>query len=222
MKICMTGLDDVQAPIELREQLSFTKSAAAELDRRMVELGCRGAVVLSTCNRTEVYLSLDEGQDLDPRALLCQAAGISSGVFDHAFITRWGVDCARHLMEVACGLRSQILGEDQILTQVKAAVALAREAGSADGVLETLFRTAAACGKSAKAGGRLSGVPTSAAHRAVEVLRERLGTLEGRSALVIGNGEMGRLAAALLRAAGYASPCGLTATGRRWCLPDAL
>ena len=58
MKICMTGLDDVQAPIELREQLSFTKSAAAELDRRMVELGCRGAVVLSTCNRTEVYLSL--------------------------------------------------------------------------------------------------------------------------------------------------------------------
>ena len=202
MKICMTGLDDVQAPIELREQLSFTKSAAAELDRRMVELGCRGAVVLSTCNRTEVYLSLDEGQDLDPRVLLCQAAGISSGAFDHAFIIRWGVDCARHLMEVACGLRSQILGEDQILTQVKAAVALAREAGSADGVLETLFRTAAACGKSAKAGGRLSGVPTSAAHRAVEVLRERLGTLEGRSALVIGNGEMGRLAAELLREAG--------------------
>ena len=117
MKICMTGLDDVQAPIELREQLSFTKSAAAELDRRMVELGCRGAVVLSTCNRTEVYLSLCEGQDLDPRVLLCQAAGISSGAFDHAFITRWGVDCARHLMEVACGLRSQILGVDQILTQ---------------------------------------------------------------------------------------------------------
>lgn len=89
MKICMTGLDDVQAPIELREQLSFTKSAAAELDRRMVELGCRGAVVLSTCNRTEVYLSLGEGQDLDPRVLLCQAAGISSGAFDHAFTTRW-------------------------------------------------------------------------------------------------------------------------------------
>ena len=202
MKICMTGLDDVQAPIELREQLSFTKSAAAELDRRMVELGCRGAVVLSTCNRTEVYLSLDGGQDLDPQALLCQAAGISSRTFADAFVTRWGIDCARHLMEVACGLRSQILGEDQILTQVKSAVALAREAGSADGVLETLFRTAAACGKSAKAGGRLSGVPTSAAHRAVEVLRERLGTLEGKSALVIGNGEMGRLAAALLREAG--------------------
>lgn len=87
----------------------------------MVELGCRGAVVLSTCNRTEVYLSLGEGQDLDPRVLLCQAAGISSGAFDHAFITRWGVDCARHLMEVACGLRSQILGEDQILTQVQSA-----------------------------------------------------------------------------------------------------
>ena len=146
----------------------------------MVELGCRGAVVLSTCNRTEVYLSLGEGQDLDPRVLLCQAAGISSGAFDHAFITRWGVDCARHLMEVACGLRSQILGEDQILTQVKAAVALAREAGSADGVLETLFRTAAACGKSAKAGGRLSGVPTSAAHRAVEVFAGAAGNTGGK------------------------------------------
>lgn len=190
----------------------------------MVELGCRGAVVLSTCNRTEVYLSLDEGQDLDPRALLCQAAGISSGTFGHAFITRWGVDCARHLMEVACGLRSQILGEDQILTQVKAAVALAREAGSADGVLETLFRTAAACGNSAKAGGRLSGVPTSAAHRAVEVLRERWehwregppwSSATGRWAVWLRHC-CGR------RAAGYASPCGLTATGRRWCLPDAL
>ena len=77
-----------------------------------------------------------------------QAAGERYVDFAQVFVHRRGRDAARHLMEVACGLRSQILGEDQILSQVKTAITLAREAGSADGVLETLFRTAAACGKS--------------------------------------------------------------------------
>ena len=87
-----------------------------------------------------------------------------------------------------------------------------RQAGSADGVLETLFRTAAACGKTARSGGRISGVPTSVAHRAVEVLREQMGELAGKSALVIGNGEMGRLSASLLREAG----CQVTVTLRSY------
>ena len=212
MNIRMTGLDYALAPIALREKLSFTRNAVIEMDRRLAALGCTGAVLLSTCNRTELYLSLAEGSALHPGELLCAAAGVPYSDFSSAFVSRSGSDCARHLMEVACGLRSQILGEDQILTQVKTALTLAREAGTADGVLETLFRTAASCGKAAKAAGRLTSVPTSAAHQAVGMLESRLKHLSGRRALVIGNGEMGRLSASLLRAAG----CQVTVTLRSY------
>ena len=213
MRLTMSGLDYSVASIALREQLSFTKNGVLDMDRLIAqEPGVLGAVLLSTCNRTELYLSYAGGPAPDPGELLCRAAGADYQDFAHAFVTRRGDDCVRHLMEVACGLRSQILGEDQILTQVKTAVALAREAGTADGVLETLFRTAASCGKAAKTGGRLTGLPTSAAHQAVAALKERLGDLDGKRALVIGNGEMGRLAASLLRDTG----CTVTVTLRSY------
>lgn len=212
MALCMSGLDYAKAPVALREQLSFTKNAVAGLDRTLAGLpGVAGAVVLSTCNRTEVYLSC-EGDDPDPGDLLCRAAGADYAAFAPALVTRRGEDCVRHLMEVSCALRSQILGEDQILTQVKAALALAREAGTADATLETLFRTAAACGKAGKGAGRLAAVPASAAHQAVAALGRALGPLAGRRVLVIGNGEMGRLAASLLREAG----CAVTVTLRSY------
>ena len=213
MNICMSGLDYSLAPIALREQLSFTKNAVMDMDQAICAAdGVRGAVLLSTCNRTELYLSLDDGVQADPGELLCRAAGLPYEPFASAFLTRRGEACARHLMAVACGLESQILGEDQILTQVKTAALLARQAGCGEAALETLFRLAAACGKSAKSGGRLTGVATSAAHRAVEAARERLGDLAGKRALVIGNGEMGRLAASLLVEAG----CDTTVTLRSY------
>lgn len=213
MHLCMAGLDYSVASIALREQLSFTKNGVLDMDRVIAqEPGLLGVALLSTCNRTELYLSSGDGPAPDPGELLCRAAGVSYEEFDGAFVRRQDSECVRHLMEVSCGLRSQILGEDQILTQVKTAVALAREAGTSDSVLETLFRTAAACGKAAKTGGRLTNLPTSAAHRAVAALRDRLGDLDGRRAMVIGNGEMGRLTASLLRDAG----CAVTVTLRSY------
>ena len=201
MSLCMSGLDYRKADICLRERLSFSKSAVTELDGAIAALpGVRGAVLLSTCNRTELYLDCEE--TLNPGALLCQAAGVGFADFAEAFLTRRGEDCLQHLLEVACGLQSQILGEDQILTQVKTAAALAREAGSATAELETLFRTASACGKAAKSQVRLTKLPTSAAHQAVHLVEEHLGSLSGKRALVIGNGEMGKLSASLLRSAG--------------------
>ncbi len=213
MHLCMSGLDYSVASIALREQLSFTKNGVLDMDCIIAaNPQLLGVVLLSTCNRTELYLSCADGPDLDPGELLCRAAGADYRDFANAFVTRRDTECVRHLMEVACGLRSQILGEDQILTQVKTAVTLAREAGTSDSVLETLFRTAAACGKAAKTGGRLTGLPTSAAHQAVAALEERMGSLAGKRAMVIGNGEMGRLAASLLRDAG----CAVTVTLRSY------
>ncbi|WP_300985275.1 NAD(P)-dependent oxidoreductase [Flavonifractor sp. An112] len=213
MKLIMTGLDWHKAPIDLREQLSFTRNQVLELDRRLSRReGVEGCVLLSTCNRTELYLSCGEGPLPDPGRLLCAEAGVEYGPFEAAFVTRTGEEAARHLMEVAGGLRSQIWGEDQIVTQVKGAVQAAREVGTADGVLETLFRNAAAAGKEIKTRVRFIGVPRSAARSAVDKLSAHLGSLKGRKALVIGNGEMGRLAASLLHQAG----CAVTVTLRSY------
>ena len=209
----MAGLDWHRALIDLRESLSFTRSQVVELNRRLWrDPGVEGCVLLSTCNRTELYLSCGDGAGPDAAALLCAAAGVAYAPLAGSFTAFQGREAARHLMEVAGGLRSQIWGEDQIVTQVKGAIQTAREAGTADSVLETLFRNAAAAGKEMKSRVRLTGVPRSAAQSGVEKLAEALGGLAGRRGLVIGNGEMGRLAAQLLRAAG----CAVTITLRSY------
>lgn len=201
MNVVMSGLDYNKATIELREQLSFTRSAVLEAVREIADIdGVFGAVLLSTCNRTEIYISCED--DMSPDGLLCSVADVDYEHFADAFVTRRGEDCIRHLMELACGLRSQILGEDQILTQVKTAAAIAREVHSIDPTLETLFRNATSCGKALKNELRLTSLPSSAAHCAVDTLEKYFTELSGKRALVIGNGEMGRLAATLLHEAG--------------------
>ena len=219
MGIIMSGLDYQKAPIALREQLSFTKTQAGALTGRLAQgEGILGCVLLSTCNRTELYLSCPPEGRAAPDRLLCRAVGLDPGPFAGAFVTRRGEEAVRHLMEVAGGLQSQIWGEDQILSQVKGAIAIAREQGAADPVLETLFRTAVSAGKEIKTKVRLTGVAVSAAARAVEVLQRDLGDLRGRRALVIGNGEMGRLSAALLREAG----CAVTPYGERYASMEGM
>ena len=201
MNIIMSGLEHSLAPISLRERLSFTKQQTAEMVQKIRSfphiLGC---VLISTCNRTELYLSCSQEQN--PGELLCQAAGAEYTPYRDVFVTRSGKKAVKHLMEVASGLRSRIFGEDQIISQVKDAVAIARQAGTADSVLETLFRSAVSAGKEVRTKVRLTSVPTSAASMAVALLQEKLGELKGKKALVIGNGEMGRLSASLLERAG--------------------
>ncbi|MGN8896141.1 NAD(P)-dependent oxidoreductase [Flavonifractor sp. HCP28S3_F3] len=213
MNLIMAGLDWYHAPIDLREALSFTRGQVVELNRRLwKDPRIEGCALLSTCNRTELYLSCGDGVDVDPGELLCEAAGVDHARFAQVFTICKGRQAARRLMEVAGGLRSQIWGEDQIVTQVKGAIQTAREAGTADSVLETLFRNAAAAGKEIKSKVRFVGVPRSAAQSGVEKLAAHLDGLAGKKALVIGNGEMGRLAADLLHAAG----CAVTVTLRSY------
>lgn len=205
MKLIMAGLDYEHADITRREALSFVAGRVSEIDRKIRAVqGISGAVLLSTCNRTELYLSVQDAAAPDPARLLCGAAGVPYEPFRDAFVLRAQDDAVRHLFAVACGLRSQILGEDQIVSQVTAAAALARDAGATDAVLETLFRGAVTAAKEVKTKLRLTAVPLSAASRGVEYAARALGTLAGARCLVIGNGEMGRLAAGLLAAQGAA------------------
>lgn len=198
MKLCMAGID-ASAPFEEREKLSLVRGQVqAMLPRIAEQTGC-AAVLLATCSRTELYLHAEGERALpDPAEALCRAPGVAAS----AFVTRReGADAVRHLMHVAAGMQSQIFGDDQIVSQVKDAVALAREAKTTDAVLDTLFRRAVTAGKRVRTETRLTGVPASAAEVGVRRAERFFGSLAGRRAVVIGNGEMGRLAArALVRA----------------------
>ena len=195
MKLCMAGID-ASAPFEEREKLSLVRGQVqAMLPRIAEQTGC-AAVLLATCSRTELYLHAEGERALpDPAEALCRAAGVAAS----AFVTRReGADAVRHLMHVAAGMQSQIFGDDQIVSQVKDAAVLAREAKTTDAVLDTLFRRAVTAGKRVRTETRLTGVPASAAEVGVRRAERFFGSLAGRRAVVIGNGEMVRLAARAL------------------------
>lgn len=201
MSLVMSGLDCHRAGVRLRETLAFSKDGVKEMLLWLKDQpGVAGCVLLSTCNRTEVYLSGDF--ESAPWRLLCRGAKADEQALEPYFTTRMGEDAAKHLMEVACGLHSQILGEDQIITQVRIAMELAQEMGTLDPGLSSLFRRAVTAGKRAKTEVHLErGVP-SLGIRCREVLEKELGSLEGKKVVVIGNGQMGRLAAEILYDAG--------------------
>ena len=201
MIVLLSSLEHHRAPIDLREALSFTATHVQRLNARIAGLpNLHGCVILSTCNRTEIYLCCDH--PCHPGQVLCHAAGVEFAPFSAAFVTCQGEEAVEHLMQVAAGLRSRVWGEDQILTQVKRAITLSREAGAAHPMLETLFRCAISAGKEVRSSVRLTTLPTSAASQGVALLTQHLGNLEGKRALVIGNGEMGKLSAQLLHEAG--------------------
>ena len=200
MTLMMSGLDCHRTPLDQRQRLAFSQSLTEEfLHWLRAQPGVEGCVLLSTCNRTELYLS---GSAETPWRLLCRGAGVPEAEMEAYFTTRCGMDAARHLMEVSCGLHSQILGEDQIITQVRRAMELAQEAKTADPMLSALFRGAVTAGKRARTEVSVSRGSPSMGSRCRDLLIRALGSLEEKKILVIGNGQMGRLAAQLLREAG--------------------
>lgn len=211
MKLCMAGIDHVSAALEQREKLALVRGQVQAVLPRIAErTGC-AAVLLATCSRTELYLHA-EGERVLPDAaeVLCEAAGAPE--CRPFLVQRAGGEAVRHLMQVSAGMQSQIFGDDQIVSQVKDAAALARELKTADAVLDTLFRRAVTAGKRVRTETRLTGVPASAAQAGVRRAERFFGTLAGKRAVVIGNGEMGRLAARALVEAG----CAVTVTLRTY------
>lgn len=187
MKLAVAGLDQRESALAERERFAFTASAAAEFMRGMKERGVE-AVLFSTCNRTELCVFSDE----DPRALLREARG------EAAFFYFEEAEAARHIFEVAAGLLSQIPVEDQILGQMKNALAASREAASCGPTLARLFQGAVTAGKEIRAAVKKMPRESSVAERAVRRVRGRLGGLCGRRALVVGSGEIGMLCASML------------------------
>lgn len=212
MNICMAGIDFHSASLAEREPVSFVAGQVEHLLPNIRETeGVLGCVLIATCNRTELYLHT-ENREINPLALLTSAAGVSFAAYQKIASVRHEDAAIQHLFEVAAGMQSQIFGDDQIVSQVRDAIAMARKLHCADSVLDTLFRCAVTGSKRVKTETKLVGVPASAAHRGVARAQEILGTLHRKRAVVIGNGEMGRLAATLL----YEAGCEVTITLRSY------
>ncbi len=204
MSIFMIGIDHNKASVDVRALFSFTKKAAGEAMLAFKELdGIHGCVILSTCNRMEVWVSAQKDWDADRLyGQLCALRQVSGGPYRGYFVSRKEREAVEHLFYLTSGLKSQILGEDQILTQVKDALSLAREAFSTDGVLEVLFRMAVTAGKRIMTEVAFHRADPSVIHQAIRTLQQKGFEVQGRRCMVIGNGEMGKMAAQTLTEAG--------------------
>ena len=176
------------APLEVRERLYLGDRHAVELAREL------GGVVLSTCNRTEVYLAGGEPEGAGKG--LERASGMD---LDGVLATWEGDEAVDHLFRVAAGLDSLVPGEAQILGQVRLAYEQALTAGATGPVLNRLFEDALHAGKRVRTEARLAEMPESVAESAVDLAAKALRSLERKRALVFGAGRMSELAARDLR-----------------------
>jgi glutamyl-tRNA reductase len=203
--VVVIGLNHRTVPIELLERFAVSADA---LGKALHDLCGRSsvseAVVLSTCNRTEVYAMVERFHPAvaDIRDFLCDLAHVApEEIADHIY-SEHDTEAVRHLFAVSAGLESAVLGESEILGQVRNAWERAVTEGAARSALNLLFRHALEAGKRARTETAIGRSTASVSHSAVAMARDRLHTLEGRTVLVIGAGEVGEGIVVALAAAG--------------------
>ena len=202
MNISMIGIDHNHAPIDVRAEFSFTRKNAGEAMERMKAMeGIEGCVILSTCNRLEVWATVED-PEVPLYDYLCDVKGVEQGLSRECFVQRRDKEAVEHLFYLTSGLKSQILGEDQILTQVKDALTLSREHFGTDSVMEVLFRMAVTAGKKIKTEVPFAHGNSSVIHKALSELEKEGYSVRDKVCMVIGNGEMGKVTAQTLMEAG--------------------
>ena len=195
MILWMTGIDYEKADLAAREVFSFQKhSAQLAMEQLKDTYGFSGVILLSTCNRTELYVSTDEIEG-DLFQMLCELKGVSCKEYEEYRVERRGQEAVKHLFSLACGLKSKVFGEDQIISQIRLALVQAREVQTTDSYLEKVFQMAVSTAKKVKTEVHITAVKTSVVEEMLKALKENGKELTGKKALVIGNGEIGRLVA---------------------------
>jgi glutamyl-tRNA reductase len=183
------------APVEVRERVAFPPCAGRRFLRRLGEEGvAEEAVLLSTCNRTEVY-AVVEDEDARCRILdlLAEDRGVERASLEEDTYWLTDADAVSHLYRVASSLDSMVVGEGQILGQVRDAYRVATEEQRTGVVLNRLFHTSLRVGKQVRAETGIGDSSISVPHVAVKLAEGVFGTLEGRTALVLGAGDMSEL-----------------------------
>jgi glutamyl-tRNA reductase len=196
MKLLTIGLNHKTAPIEVRERLAFGPDiiAGALRDLRGRQ-GVTEAVVVSTCNRTELYCAVEDGGEETVRHWLGGFHGVEQERVDPFLYAHAGRDSVVHLLRVSCGLDSMVLGEPQILGQVKSAFQTATDCAATGKLLGRLFQHAFSVAKTVRTDTAIGSSPVSVAFAAVSLARQIFSDLTKQTALLIGAGETIELAA---------------------------
>lgn len=193
MSIGVIGINHNLAPINIREKVSFTDTQRIEAIDYFLDIGIEEIVILSTCSRSEIYI---QSEEIDKKVKLVEefyekffnVQGIKRYLF-----SKKDIDAIDHLFKVTSGLDSIVLGEDQILGQVKDAHDFSMKLGSSKKIFNKLFREAITTAKEIKNTTNISHQPLSISYIAVKFLKNKIGSLEGKKALVIGVGKMSKL-----------------------------
>ncbi len=203
MRLELIGLNHRVAPLEVRERAAMSPEQIDGALRGVVGAhDIEGAAILSTCNRTEIYLSpLNHLPETELRALLSRLTALGAEDVRSAYIHR-DEDAMAHLVRVASGLDSQMLGEVQILGQLKDAYQRALDAGATNGIINKALLRAVEAGKDVRNRTGISEGAVSVASAAVQMAQRIFGTLDRCKVLLVGAGETARLAANHLRGAG--------------------
>ncbi len=208
MSIVVLGINYHTSPVTLLEKVMIPVPAMSEALRVLSSHSdIREVIVLSTCNRTEVYAVAERyhAAHTDILEFLCETSGLSADEITPHLYSQFDDDAVVHLFEVAAGIDSAVLGETEIVGQVREAWDFAMKQGTSRSTLNLLFRYALESGKRARTETGISRSTASVAHAAVEMAEEILGTLSGKRVLVVGAGEMGEGVAGALSRAGTES-----------------
>lgn len=194
MQLVVLGLNHKTVSVDIREQFAISEESARSGLRHLDEQeGIEEAVVLSTCNRTEIYAVLKNGAAKKTLYQFFLALSGNSEAKKEYFFYFEGEACIRHLFEVASGLDSMVIGESQILNQIKTAYTMALSEKATKTILNTLFHRAITTGKRVRTETRISYSAVSVSYAAVKLAEKILGGLDDRTSMVFGAGEAAEL-----------------------------
>ena len=205
MHLLLVGVTHRTAPVELRERLDFaSRDVGAAVEALAARASIAESVVLSTCNRSEIYVVAEHADPAREEllAFLAEYHHVPRAAFVQHLFERQDAEAVHHLFRVSAGLDSLVVGEPQVLGQVKDAWSIAAERRCAGPFLDKLFRASFGVGKRVRTETALGEGAVSVSFAAVQLARKIFGKLHSRRVLVIGAGEMGKLTAQHLRAQG--------------------
>ena len=193
MNIGVVGVNHNLAPINVREAVSFTDTKKIEAINILLDRDIDEIVILSTCNRSEIYIS---GENIQQK--VDEVANFYKNYFgvkdiEQYLFKKTNLEAIQHLFDVTAGLDSLVVGEDQILGQVKDAHEFCMKLGATKKVFNKLFRDAVTTSKEINTITKISQQPLSISYIGVKLLKEKMGTLEGKNALIVGLGKMNLL-----------------------------
>ena len=196
MSLLAFGVNHSTAPVELRERVNFGNEIVPEaLSQLTGKVGVQEAAILSTCNRTEVYCSLDQHGVMQPIKWFSEFHGLQQDQLSPFLYKHPDANAVKHVLRVASGLDSMILGEPQVLGQLKSAYQIALQAGCIGKYLSRLFQHSFRVAKQIRSSTTIGSHPVSIAFAAVRLAQQIFGNLNNQTALLIGAGDTIELAA---------------------------